>query len=117
VAHALRFFRATQKMMEARTRVPSNLDPFSALPPGHRMYYDDEARRFNFVSGLLLGGVLGAGLALAASPRRRSRQTRHLRSGLQRVKSEAGSGTSLLREGLAGALSAAVEMARERGRV
>jgi hypothetical protein len=34
------------------------------------MYYDDEARRFNFLSGFLLGAVLGTGIALAARPRR-----------------------------------------------
>lgn len=28
------------------------------------MYYKDEARSFNFLSGLLCGSVLGAGLAL-----------------------------------------------------
>lgn len=38
------------------------------------MYYDDEARRFNFLSGLVLGAVLGTGLALAAAPRIRSRE-------------------------------------------
>ena len=32
------------------------------------MYYDDETRRFNFLSGLLFGAVLGAGLALIAAP-------------------------------------------------
>jgi hypothetical protein len=35
------------------------------------MYYDDEARRFNFLSGLTLGTVLGAGLALLMAPRTR----------------------------------------------
>ena len=33
------------------------------------MHYDDEARRFNFISGLACGVVLGSGLALIASPR------------------------------------------------
>ena len=36
------------------------------------MYYDDEARRFNFISGLLLGAVLGTGLALLAAPQNRT---------------------------------------------
>lgn len=35
------------------------------------MHYDDTARRFNLVSGLVFGAVLGAGLALALSPRAR----------------------------------------------
>ncbi|HET7321146.1 MAG TPA: YtxH domain-containing protein [Longimicrobiaceae bacterium] len=38
------------------------------------MYYDDEARRFNFLSGLLLGGVVGAGVALLLAPRRAVRR-------------------------------------------
>ena len=35
------------------------------------MYYDDEARRFNFLSGFLLGAVLGTGLALLTVPQGR----------------------------------------------
>lgn len=38
------------------------------------MYYDDEARRFNFLSGLLLGALLGTGVALVAVPRVRTRK-------------------------------------------
>jgi hypothetical protein len=38
------------------------------------MYYDDEARQFNFLSGLAFGAALGAGLALLLSPLRRRRR-------------------------------------------
>lgn len=48
------------------------------------MYYDDEARRFNFLSGLLLGAVLGAGLALVAGPPRR-RKPRRIRGTVGRL--------------------------------
>ena len=34
------------------------------------MYYNDEARRFNFLSGLLCGSVLGAGLAMLVAPQK-----------------------------------------------
>lgn len=34
------------------------------------MYYDDQARRFNFVSGLAVGALLGTGLALLLRPAR-----------------------------------------------
>jgi gas vesicle protein len=34
------------------------------------MYYKDEARRFNFLSGFLCGSVLGAGLAMLALPQK-----------------------------------------------
>lgn len=30
------------------------------------MYYDDDIRRYNYLSGLIFGAVLGAGLALLA---------------------------------------------------
>lgn len=35
------------------------------------MYYDDETRRFNLLSGLAFGLVLGAGLALLGVPQER----------------------------------------------
>ena len=43
------------------------------------MFYDDEARRFNFISGLLLGAVLGTGLALIAAPEERRKRMRKMR--------------------------------------
>lgn len=53
------------------------------------MYYDDEARRFNFASGLLLGAVLGAGLALLALPRRPIRNPRRIRRSGRALKEAA----------------------------
>gem|GEM_PF-3227274 len=76
------------------------------------MYYDDEARRFNFVSGILLGSILGAGLALVARPQKRFRKPRHIRSGYSRARSGAGR----LSGGVSDALSAAVEVAQRAGR-
>jgi hypothetical protein len=40
----------------------------TTLSPPAAMYYDDQARRFNLLSGLLAGVVLGAGIALLLSP-------------------------------------------------
>jgi hypothetical protein len=34
------------------------------------MYYQDEDRRFNFLSGLICGSVLGAGLAMLVAPQK-----------------------------------------------
>ena len=34
------------------------------------MYYDDEGRRFNLLSGLLFGTLLGAGVTLLLAPQR-----------------------------------------------
>lgn len=57
------------------------------------MYYDDEARRFNFVSGLLLGAVLGTGLALLAAPQARKRKSpRRIRDSAARLKKRTGEG-------------------------
>jgi hypothetical protein len=40
------------------------------------MHYDDTARRFNFLAGLGLGAVLGAGLAMLVGPRKTFRRVR-----------------------------------------
>ena len=37
------------------------------------MYYEDQSRRFNLMSGLLFGTALGAGLALLLIPQDRVR--------------------------------------------
>ncbi|CAN5612848.1 hypothetical protein BH23GEM6_BH23GEM6_27050 [soil metagenome] len=76
------------------------------------MYYDDEARRFNFVSGLLLGSFLGAGLALVARPPKRFRKPRRIRSGYSRARG----GAARLTGGVADALSAAVHLTQRVGR-
>lgn len=70
------------------------------------MYYEDQSRRFNLVSGLLSGAVLGAGIALILLPESgRSGQ-------LRRAAGEAGRSASRrlegLREGLAEALHGSV---------
>ncbi|MEX0911943.1 MAG: YtxH domain-containing protein [Gemmatimonadota bacterium] len=54
------------------------------------MYYDDEARRFNFVSGLVLGAVLGTGLALLLPSRERLRKPRRIRDSATAVRRGAG---------------------------
>lgn len=57
------------------------------------MFYDDEARRFNFLSGLLLGAVLGTGLGLIAAPqgrRKMSRKTRQYGAALKHAVEHAG---------------------------
>jgi len=53
------------------------------------MYYDDEARRFNFASGLVLGAVLGTGLALLANPREHLPTVKQLRSSSRSLKRDA----------------------------
>jgi hypothetical protein len=77
------------------------------------MYYDDEARRFNFVSGLILGSILGAGLALFARPHERLTKPRRLRRGYARARGSAGRGVSLAKDGFADAVQAAVSASRK----
>ena len=50
------------------------------------MYYDDQGRRFNVVTGLLFGTLLGAGLALLVTPQQRLPRTRGVRRTAGRVK-------------------------------
>jgi gas vesicle protein len=60
------------------------------------MYYDDEARRFNFLTGLLLGAALGAGVALIVRPQRRSRKP----AGVLKSVRKPGSGARRRAQGL-----------------
>lgn len=43
------------------------------------MYYDDQARRFNLASGLAIGTLVGAGLALLSASARASEREQSLR--------------------------------------
>lgn len=50
------------------------------------MHYEDEARRFNLLSGLLFGTVVGSGLALLGRTLRRVRLPTRRRSPRQRLQ-------------------------------
>ena len=50
------------------------------------MRYDDEARRFNFISGLVCGVILGSGLALIAAPRTARRRSGSLLEAARRSR-------------------------------
>ncbi|MEX2583421.1 MAG: YtxH domain-containing protein [Gemmatimonadota bacterium] len=76
------------------------------------MYYDDEARRFNFASGLLLGAVLGTGLALLASPQKRRPNPRRIGRSAAVVKGAAKSGLERVPNTISELRSAARQAAR-----
>jgi len=50
------------------------------------MYYDDEVRRFNFISGFVLGTALGAGLTLLIGAGSVKRPARRLRTAAKRAR-------------------------------
>jgi gas vesicle protein len=75
------------------------------------MYYDDEARRFNFLSGLLLGVVLGTGVALLAGPAR-SRAPQPIRRTARRARRATRRTTAHVREGVAGGAEGAIDRLR-----
>lgn len=86
------------------------------------MYYEEESRQFNVASGLLVGAVLGAGLALLFGPERPGRRMRRLRKRAAQVGGgaarelgrRASGGLAQAREGLLSAREAAAEALAER---
>jgi gas vesicle protein len=75
------------------------------------MYYEDPSSRFNLVSGLVSGAVLGAGVALLLAPSRPSRKARRLRRRAADLGREAARG---IREGASRGLAVARERVWER---
>lgn len=75
------------------------------------MYYDDEARRFNFLSGLVFGAMLGTGLALLLVPEKGTRRRSRRRADWQ---DHAAAGLGRVREGVLVPVRDAVAAARRR---
>ena len=78
------------------------------------MYYDDESRRFNFLSGLIFGSVLGAGLALLAAPQKRVRLPGRKRRSSRLRKQISGDGLEQLKKVGGSLLESLVEAGRSR---
>jgi gas vesicle protein len=76
------------------------------------MYYDDETRRFNFLSGLLFGAVLGAGLALIAAPQEPVRALRSRGRGRKTLRKRAGRRLDRFRDEVADSVSEMVTSGR-----
>ena len=78
------------------------------------MYYDDASRRFNFVSGLVFGAVLGAGVALLLAPQDRVRGSTNLARSARRLRRRATRGLDHLRDGVEESFADALAAGRKR---
>ena len=78
------------------------------------MDYDNDGQVLNFVSGLVLGAVIGAGIALLMAPDKGSRTRRKLARTASRMKSGAGDKWEELAEDVTKKVDEAVRGARKR---
>lgn len=82
--------------------------------PLRTMYYDDQGRRFNLLSGLLFGTLLGAGIALLAAPERRAPSARLL-APAKRLRKQASRRFGPMSAGMLDAIAESVADLRRKG--
>ena len=78
------------------------------------MEYDHEAQVLNFISGLVVGAVLGAGIALLTAPQSGRKTRKRIRKTTHRIKGEAGDRWDDLADDVKGRVDDAIEGARKR---
>ena len=78
------------------------------------MDYDNDIQMLNFVSGLVLGVVLGAGIALLAAPDKGRKTRRRLRQTANQLKSGAGERWEEVADDVTKRVDEAVRGARKR---
>jgi len=78
------------------------------------MDYDNDGQVLNFVSGVVLGVVIGAGIALLAAPEKGFKTRRRLRRTASGLKSEAGDRWDELADDVTKKVDEVVRGARER---
>jgi gas vesicle protein len=78
------------------------------------MDYDNDSSMLNFISGLVLGAVIGAGIALLTAPEAGRRTRRRLRRAASRLKSGAGDHWEELADDVGKRVDEAVRGARKR---
>jgi gas vesicle protein len=76
--------------------------------------YDRETQVFNFVAGLLLGAVIGAGIALLTAPDAGRRTRRRIRRVADELRESAGDRFEELAGEVKGRMGEAVKGARKR---
>ncbi|MBW3534330.1 MAG: YtxH domain-containing protein [Gemmatimonadetes bacterium] len=78
------------------------------------MEYDHEAQVFNFISGLIVGAVLGAGIALLTAPDSGRKTRKRIRKTSHRIRGEAGDRFDDLADDVKGKVDDALQGARKR---
>ncbi len=78
------------------------------------MDYDNDGRVLNFVSGLILGAVIGAGVALLTAPEPGRATRRRLRRTAARLKGKAGEQWEEIADDVTKRVGASVRGARKR---
>ena len=78
------------------------------------MEYDHEAQVFNFISGLIVGAVLGAGIALLTAPDSGPKTRKRLRKTTKRIRGEAEERWDDLADEVKGRVDDALKGARKR---
>lgn len=78
------------------------------------MEYDHEAQAVNFLSGLLLGAILGAGIALLSAPQSGRRTRRRLRKAAIDLRDTASDRWEELSDDVKRRVDEAIDGARER---
>ena len=78
------------------------------------MEYDHETRVINFITGLLLGAVIGAGVALLAAPQSGHRTRRHIKKSALTLRESATDRFDDLADDVKGRVDDAIEGARKR---
>jgi gas vesicle protein len=78
------------------------------------MDYDQEARTVNFLSGVILGAVLGAGIALLTAPASGTRTRRRIRKVANTAKGAAGDRFDEFADDVKSKVEDAVQSARKR---
>lgn len=78
------------------------------------MEYDHEAQVFNFVSGLVLGAVIGAGIAILTAPESGRRTRRKIRRRAGTIRDGASDRWEDLADDVKGRVDEAIHGARKR---
>lgn len=78
------------------------------------MEYDDDARAFNFLSGLICGAAIGAGVALLMAPNSGKKTRKRLTRGAEDLKDRATDGWEELADDVRDRVDEALATARKR---